>query len=150
MGCCNGTLIPWNVGYYGGGGCGYLPPACNCPPSPTPPWARESQSPQVDWHYDASIPQLSLDPQMTILSQTQSSGAPINNAMVLPNGSFVKQSKSIYIDSSVLTTTATWTVAGIFAGGFTKLVFNTLGYSALMFWDGTSWQLTGGNAILTP
>lgn len=143
---CNSILIPCNCGGTVSC-CGNLPPACNCPPSPTPPWARESMSPLTQVLFDSAVP-LTLDPQTTILNQTQSD--PINNLMVLPNGAFTKQSKSIYVLASILSTTATWTFSGIFAGGYTKLVFNNLGYNALLFWDGTAWQLTGGNAILTP
>lgn len=148
MSGCNGTLIPWNVGGVTSC-CGNLPPACNCPPSPTPPWARESQSPLMQTLFDSAVP-LRLDPNTCYLSQTQDPTAPINNAMVLPNGNFPKQSMSIFVNSAILATTATWTFAGAFAGGYTKLVFDSIGYSALLFWDGAAWQLTGGNATLTP
>lgn len=149
MSGCNGVIIPFNVGGVGYGcGCGNLPPACNCPPSPNAPWQRESMSPLIQTLYDGAVA-ISLDPNTCYLNQTQTPTAPINTAMVLPNGNFPKQSMSIFIVSSALATTATWTFSGTFAGGYTKLMFNNFGFSALLFWDGSAWQLTGGNAILT-
>lgn len=129
--------------------CTPQPPACNCPPSPEPPWARATQSPLVQTLVDTSVP-IVLDPDITYLNQTQAAGAPITNAMVLPNGNHLKQMKRIYVVSQSIASTATWVVAGLFAGGFTKLKFDTLGYSAFLEWDGTAWQLVGGNAALIP
>lgn len=149
MSGCNDILIPFNTGGCVTSCCGNLPPACNCPPAPIPPWARESQSPLVQVLYSTAVP-LVLDPNFCYLNQTQNPAAPINNAMVMPNGSFIKQSMSIFIVSGALATTATWTFTGLFAGGYTQLVFNSAGYSAQLFWDGAAWQLVGGNAILTP
>lgn len=124
------------------------PPACNCPPSPIPPWERQSQSPLIQMLVDSTIPQITLDPDVTYLNQAQNQSAPINNALVLPSGNYLKQIKRIYIPAAAIATTATWTVSGAFSGGYTKLVFNTIGYGAMLEWDGSGWQLTGGNAAL--
>lgn len=142
MSCGCGTF-----GCYGG--CGYQvqPPACNCPPSPTPPWSRPTQSPLNQMLVDTAVP-IVLDPDITYLNQSQSQSAPINNAMVLPNGNYLKQMKRIYIPGSAIATTATWILSGTFAGGFGHLTFNTIGTAAWLEWDGTSWQLIGGNAAL--
>lgn len=138
--CCGGG------GWWPGWGCKPPPPASNCPPSPTPPWARPSQSPLTQVIVDNTVAQILLDPNITFLNQV--GGGP--NSIALPNGAFLKQYKEIYIPTQTIATTATWNVAGSFAGGFTKLVFNALGYSALLQWDGAGWQLIGGNAALTP
>lgn len=124
--------------------CQSQPPACNCPPSPIPPWARPTQNPRVQTLVDNTVP-LVLDPDVAYLNQV--GGGP--NAMVMPNGNFLKQMMRIYVLSGTIATTATWVFTGLFAGGFTHLTFNTTKYSALLEWDGAAWQLVGGNAGLT-
>lgn len=129
--------------------CNPLPPASNCPPSATPPWARESQSPLLQNLTDATVP-LVLDPNVAYLNQTQSPTAPITNNMAMPNGAFTGATMRIMVVSAAIAQTVTWIFGGNFAGGFTKLTFNSLGYNAFLQWDGTAWQLLSGNAILAP
>lgn len=132
--------------------CGCTPqaPACNCPPSPIPPWARTTQSPLVQTVSDATVTTLLLDPDITYLSASQVSGTPITFNLILPNGNYLKQMKRIYVPTAFIATTATFIVSGTFGGGFTSLTFNTVGFSALLEWDGTGWQMIGGNALFIP
>lgn len=126
-----------------------LPPACNCPPSPIPPWARATQSPLTQTLADNSVPLL-LDPDITYLNAASPLVPPAIIPLVLPNGNFLKQIKRIYIPGNAVATSATWLITGTFAGGFTHLQFDRLGTSVWLEWDGSSWQLIGGNATLTP
>lgn len=119
------------------------PPACNCPPSPIPPWDRPSQSPQNQVLVDNSIP-IVLDPDVTYL-QASLPGGPIN--MVLPNGNFLKQMKRIMIPQNFIANTQTWVVSGTFSAGYATLTFNNLGTYALLEWDGFGWQIVGGNPV---
>lgn len=120
-------------------------PASNCPPSPLPPWSRPTQSPLSQIIVDNTVAQILLDPDITYLNQA---GVGTNN-LALPNGNFLKQMKRIYVNSAVIATTVTWVVSGTFAGGFTKLQFDRIGYSAFCEWDGSAWFLFAGNATLS-
>lgn len=91
---------------------------------------------------------LQLDPDITYLRATGVSTGPYT--AVLPNGNFIQQMKRIYIPTDVIANTATWTITGTFAGGFTSLTMNTLGYSAFLEWDSAGWQIVAGNAIPNP
>lgn len=66
----------------------------------------------------------------------------------LPNGTAQRQSKQIYIPGDQIAGTAVFIISGTFAGGYTKLKFSSIGFSAMLFWDSTAWQLSGGNAEL--
>lgn len=92
---------------------------------------------------------LVLDPSIAYLNQTQSSGAPITNQMAMPNGNFLRQEITLLIPGQTIPTTATWVFNGNFAGGFTHLTFNNIGYTANLQWDGQFWQLMSGNAQLS-
>ena len=116
-------------------------PACNCPPSPIPPWARDVQSPLVDTLYQNGT--LLLDPDISYLRAAAPAGP---YSVVLPNGNYRKQMKRIYVPTDLVATTAVWTVTGTFAGGFTKLTFNNVGFSIFLEWDSAGWQVIGGNA----
>lgn len=129
-------------------GCQPLPPACNCPPSPQPPWSRPVQSPRNQMLSDTAVP-LVLDPNIAYLNQTQTSGAPITNNMAMPNGNFLRQRITIMVLGNILAATATWIFSGNFVNGFTQLTFNSLGYNAELEWDGNFWQLMSGNAQLS-
>lgn len=120
------------------------PPACNCPPSPIPPWSRPTQSPLNQTLVDTAIP-LVLDPDVTYL---RNAGSVDPLALVLPNGNFLKQTKQIMIPTDQIATTSTWIVSGTFAGGFTHCQFDAVGTYALLQWDGFGWQFMGGNATL--
>lgn len=135
-------------------GCGFNPcncygtppmPASNCPPSPLPPWSRPTQSPLSQVINDNTVAQILLDPDITYLNQA---GNATNN-LALPNGNFLKQMKRIYVNSALIASTVTWIVSGTFAGGFTKLQFDRVGYSGFLEWDGAAWQWIGGNATLS-
>lgn len=98
---------------------------------------------------DSAVP-IVLDPDVTYLNQTSPDSPLITNNMVLPNGNNVNQTKRILVSSATILTSATWVFAGAFAGGFTKLQFDRVGYNALLQWDGSGWQLLSGNATLVP
>ena len=66
----------------------------------------------------------------------------------IPNGTYQRQEKQIFVQGSELVTTATFVIAGTFAGGYTTLTFNSIAFSARLIWDGSAWQLVGGNALL--
>lgn len=131
--------------------CRHQEPACNCPPSPEPPWARAVQSPQTQLLGGAGVVSLTVD--VTYLSQTainpqdQSGNGPY--AVTLPNGNYKRQYKRIFVVAGNAATTATFTVTGTFVG-FTSLTFNTLAWSAMLEWDGAGWQWIGGNAVINP
>lgn len=125
--------------------CHQLPPACNCPPSPQPPWSRPVQSPLIQTLSSNLVP-LVLDPSIAYLSQT--SPTPVTNNMAMPNGNYLRQQFTFIIPNAAIATTVTWVFTGNFAGGFTMLTFNTLGYTAVVEWDGSAWQLMSGNATL--
>lgn len=125
---------------------------CNTPPmvpAPRAPWAREVQSPLAQTLVDAAV-SLALDPQVTYLAAYQSQAQPITYNLQLPPGNYPQQFKRLYIPTNYIAQTATWTITGTFAGGFTSLTFNSQGYAALLEWDGSGWQMIGGNAILNP
>jgi hypothetical protein len=123
-------------------GCHAPAPACNCPPSPIPPWDRSVQSPLQDILVQNGT--LLLDPAVSLLEAL----APLGPfAVVLPNGNPRQAYKEIYIPGGSVTGTATWVVSGTFSAGFTQLTFNQLATSAFLRWDGAGWQIVGGNAI---
>ncbi len=72
-----------------------------------------------------------------------------NIAVTLPAGNSLKQMKRIYIPTANVANTRTFVVSGTYAGGFTNLTFNALGTYALLEWDGSGWQMVGGNAALS-
>jgi hypothetical protein len=95
---------------------------------------------------DNTVAQILLDPDITYLNQA---GNATNN-LSLPNGTFLKQMKRIYIPAQTIATSVTWVVSGTFSGGWTSLQFDRQGFSALLEWDGQGFQLIGGNATLKP
>jgi hypothetical protein len=92
---------------------------------------------------------INIDMLTTFLDQ-QLNTPPAPVTCNLPNGTYVQQEKHIYIAGDKIGTTETFNVAGTFSGGYTSLVFNKIGFSARLVWDGAGWQLTGGNAELQP
>lgn len=126
-------------------GCGWgrpPAPACNCPPSPIPPWDRAVQSPLIDTLVQNGT--LLLDPDVSYLVATLPNGP---FAVVLPNGNYLKQMKRIYVPAASAANSATWVVSGTFSAGYTQLTFNSLGLNAFLEWDGTAWQLISGSCI---
>ena len=113
-------------------------PACNCPPSPTPPWAREPHRISRQVLTDAGT--IDITKQITLLEQTVASDPPY--AVALPDGTYVGQSKQIMIPADTVAASATWLVTGTFIG-YTQLQFDPDGHNALLFWDGTGWTLLG-------
>jgi len=67
--------------------------------------------------------------------------------VVLPNGNYPRQIIRIYIPgSNIPVSPASFQVAGTFAG-FNTLTFNSVGFSAVLEWDSSAWQLIGGSAV---
>ena len=132
----------------GGGGC--IGPVV---PSPIPPWKRAVSSPRTNTISSAGTIDLNYD---TTYFDTQTSnndgGTPSKNiawGIVLPAGNYKRQIIRLYIPGkNISTSPATFSVTcapGVGAG-FTTLLFNNIGTSAVLEWDGSAWQLIGGNA----
>lgn len=117
------------------------------PPSRTPPWGRDSQSPvQETLTEENNNGTLSLEPRVTYLRSTVPPTSPATAYTVtLPAGTYARQEKRIYIPGDIVATTAPWKVAGTFLG-FGYLLFNSLGTSGVLEWDGNAWQWLGGTA----
>src|SRR5678816_1956295 len=81
------------------------PAACNCPPSPEPPWARARQSPTTQTLGQAGTVSLTADPTYLDLATGIAESTPV--AIVLPDGNFKGQTKRIYIPGDKLGTTET-------------------------------------------
>jgi hypothetical protein len=123
------------------------PPAV---PAPLAPYERLVQSPLANIIGDASIINIPLSPEVTYLQGAATAAPGGTYALTLPPGNTQQLFKRIYIPGALVVGTATWVITGTFAGGFTKLTFNALATSAVLEWDGSSYQLIGGNAILSP
>jgi hypothetical protein len=65
--------------------------------------------------------------------------------VVLPTGLYKRQIKRIYIPTDCVPTTPKFQVQGIFNHAIGYL-FDAVGTSAVLEWDGSGWQLIGGNA----
>ena len=117
----------------------------NIPPSPIPPWHRANTSPGTQTLTLAG--EIDLSKFTTFLNSN--SASPI--ALTLGNGTYLQQRKSLMVPKSRLDDgdSATWTIAGAFSG-FTSLKIDKVGYNAELQWDGTGWQLIGGNATTEP
>lgn len=115
-------------------------PASNTPPSPQPPWSRESFRVGVQTLVDNGT--IDITRRITQLDQTVAGSSPY--AITLPNGTYKGQIKEIEIPSANLTATSSWLLSGTFAK-YTSLTFDSLGFNAMLRFDGTGWQLIGGN-----
>ena len=113
-------------------------------PQPIPPWHRPIDSPVVQELTEAGAINLACD--TTYLIST-ASGDPIS--ATLPDGNFKRQTKRIYIPGDIQNTTASWRISGTFVG-FATLLFDTIGWSAVLEFDGDGWHLVGGNAKAEP
>jgi len=122
------------------------PAASVCPPSPAPPWSRERRVPNVQTLGEDGTINLETDP--TYFDKTASSpAAPVT--IVLPDGNSRQQYKTLLIRGDKLATTEQFNVTGTFAG-FTSLMFDGVGFSAVLMWSGTDWVMVGGNANIVP
>lgn len=124
--------------------CDPSPPACNCPPSPLPPWHRESRSPLSQTLTEDGTVSLTADP--TYLSVAEAKDPVSNYIATLPNGNRKGQNKRILIPSTVIEETQTWTLQGTFVNA-SSYTFDGLGFNALFEWDGGAWHFMGGNAL---
>lgn len=128
-----GELLPY----------GTLPATSNCPPSPTPPWSRPVQSPATQTITGDDNISLTMD--VTYLDSTTVGAAPYE--VTLPDGNYKRQMKRIYIPGKNQATTAEFRVTSPNFVGFTSLLFNSIGTSAVLEWDGSAYHLIGGNAL---
>jgi hypothetical protein len=141
----NYPVYPFFTGWWGGWG--DRPKSSNCPPSPTPPWSRQKQNNLAQVIVQDDTVALTLDPTfLKVPIRTPSTPVACN----LPDGSLAGQYKQIFIDGADITGTEQFIISGTFSGGFTQLIFDSISFSALLTWTGTSWALTGGNAKLEP
>lgn len=115
-------------------------PACMCPPSPIPPWHRPVQSPVVQTMTEDGAVSLTTD--VTYLKIGAGAGG---KAITLPDGNYKRQIKRVMIPGDQIYDTATWTMT-VTGAGFTSMVFDATGTSAVLEWDGAAWQMIGGNA----
>lgn len=121
------------------------PSSCNCPPSPTPPWARPVLSPLIQTIIQPDT--VNIDLLTTRLVKAVSvPSVPI--AVVIPNGNYIGQYKQIFIPGDMLVTTEMFNLTGTFAT-YSSLTFNALGNFAELIWDGSAWNATG-NVITNP
>ena len=118
-------------------------------PSPLPPWSNPPVSPLVQTCVGDDQIQLGVD--TTYLSQPLARDA-VNSVppgpsyvVSLPNGNYQRQCHWIMIQGASIPTTQPFKITGTFAG-FVTLLFNGTATIALLIWDGTAWQLAGGNA----
>lgn len=121
----------------------------NCP-SPTAPWQRPVLNPKIEILTAANdAGAVSLVQDTTFLETTVLKATPTDPYIVaLPAGNYKRQTKVVLIPRETLTNgggSAPWKVTGTFSG-FTYLNFSQIGQSAVLMWDGTGWQLIGGNA----
>lgn len=122
------------------------PASCNCPPSPTPPWARPVMSPLVQTIVDDDT--VNVNVLTTRLVKALSTPAdPV--AVVMPNGNYIGQYKQVFIPGDQLITTETFEMSGTFAI-YTSLTFNALGNFAELIWDGSSWAVQGSVIVNPP
>jgi hypothetical protein len=117
-------------------------PACNCPPSPTPPWAREPYRVSTETLTDSGA----IDISKPITYLQQSVGG--SYTLTLANGTWRGQEKRIFIPDNYLQyEDVEWNLTGTIAG-YDSIKFNHEGFSAVLHWDGEAWQITGGNVVI--
>lgn len=117
-----------------------------CPPSPIPPWHRPVVSPITDTLVEDGF--ISLQTATTFLNQTADKDVEdptVAYTATLADGNYIQQRKMIQIPAAAVESTALWRVTGNFVG-FVSLLFNKLGHSAELIWDGAGWHFNGGNA----
>lgn len=113
------------------------------PPSPTPPWSRPVRTPakQVIFEDDT----ISLESDTTYFEkEIGDPSAPLS--VVMPDGNYLGQNKKLLITEDKRPTTETINISGNFAG-INSLTLNTIGFNAVLEWDGAAWHLLAGNAV---
>jgi hypothetical protein len=91
---------------------------------------------------------VSLNTNTTFLNTTtpKDAGDPaVPYIATLADGNYLQQRKSIMVPAATVENTALWRVTGNFVG-FVSLLFDAIGTSAELIWDGAGWQYLGGNA----
>ena len=108
-----------------------------------PPWERTVKTPlcQIIGEDGTAI----LGHSTTYLSSTTPAESGDPYSIVLPDGNYRRQIKEFFIPGANLPGTAQFVVTGTFAG-FSSLLFDSIGTSAVLEWDGSAWHLIGGNA----
>jgi hypothetical protein len=115
-------------------------------PSPTPPWARPVMSPMTEsLQGDGTI---SLTVDTTYLDQTAAKDDGSPYAILLPDGNFIRQYKTLFVPKPNETSSALFRVTGTFTG-FGTLLMGPTRTAAMLQWDGHGWHWVGGNAELS-
>ena len=112
-------------------------------PSPIPPWHRPVQTPLVQVITGDDEVNLGVDTTYLVQETQQDGDAPY--LVTLPDGNYLRQIKRIYVRGDVQPTSAPFKMSGTFVSG-AFFLFNTTATAAVLEWDGTAWQLIGGNA----
>lgn len=122
------------------------PPRTNTTvPSPIPPWDRPVQNPQVQTVTGDDT--ISLTTDVTYLDQTAANEGGAPYIVLLPDGTFRRQIKRIYIKGSNAATTQPFQLTSANFMGFGYLLFQGPGaFSAVLEWDGFKWFMIGGDA----
>jgi hypothetical protein len=68
-------------------------------------------------------------------------------AVTLPKGTQKGQYKRILIAGDKIAGTERFNLIGTFAG-FSSLYFDSVGFNAVLFWDGTAWQVSGNVNVI--
>lgn len=108
-----------------------------------PPWERTTQATLTQTLYGAGAIQLNTPCTLLVSEEAAEDGEP--HAVTIADGNYQRQVKEIVIPADKLATTVPFRVTGTFVG-FTSLLFNGLGSSAVLEWDGGGWHMIGGNA----
>ena len=66
--------------------------------------------------------------------------------LVLPDGTFARQIKRVYVKGTNQLTTQAFKLQSANFMGFGFLLFDTTAWSAVLEWDGFKWFMIGGNA----
>ena len=105
-------------------------------PSPMPPYSRSGASAWQILEDDGAV-KLTVLPTYLVATTAKTA--------TLADGTVRQQRKNIFIPADMLATTGEWTVTGTFAG-FGSMNFNGIAFAAELEWDGSGWQMIGGNA----
>lgn len=117
------------------------------PTSPPPPYARPTQSPVTDSIVgDGAI---SLATDTSFLEQSTPKNTEDESeayAVTIASGAYKRQTKQVFVPASIGEDTALFRLTGTFAD-CVALLFNDVGQSAVLVWDGGAWHVVGGNAV---
>lgn len=123
------------------------PAESNCPPAPAPPWDRVNQSPVIQVLEGNG--NIDLMTETTYLKQPAPNGAGVPYAITIPDGNFLRQAKTIILAPDANGAAADFLLSGAFVT-FLQLKFTLIGTTAVLEWDGSHWQMIGGNAQQLP